>query len=101
MEEDQAVTEYEEEGDEAGGGDDGDDEEGGDVGRPHWLALHCRAQSVAQVTVAAPHTTPPDIYQEIIDKVVEAQAQSNSTTCSSDGLHTTHHHTRILRGNAH
>ena len=27
-----------------------------------------------------------DIY---IDKVVEAKAQSNSTTCSSDGLHTT------------
>ena len=24
-----------------------------------------------------------------IDKVVEAKAQSNSTTCSSDGLHTT------------
>ena len=63
VEEDQAVTEDEEEGDEAGGGDDGEDEEGGDVGRPHWLTLHCRDQFVAQITVAAPHTTAPDILQ--------------------------------------
>ena len=51
---DQAVTEVEEEGDEAGGGDNGEDEKGGDVGRPGRLSLDWRAKLVAEITVAAP-----------------------------------------------
>ena len=61
---DQVVAEVEEEGDEAGGGDYGEDEEATDVGRPGWLSLDCWAELVAQITLAAPHSTAPDIKQK-------------------------------------
>ena len=61
----QVVTEVEQEGDEAGGGHDGNHQEATDVGRPAWLSLHYRSQPVAEVSLTAPHTSAPDISQQM------------------------------------